>query len=214
MIVMPADNTGILVGWLAGRFEGRIGHLYSPRPRKNTGPFSFAPYALDNGAYAAGDNWTDGLWRKLLDWARLSGQRPRWVLVPDVVGDRNRTLERWDRYAPQAAAYGWPLAFAVQDGMTRTDVPPDAEVVFVGGSTKWKWRTVTMWCQAFPRVHVGRVNSYRRLWQCHEAGAESCDGTGWFRGDHGSGRPLRALVAYLEESSGRRDRVRQMELIA
>ena len=54
----------------------------------------------------------------------------------------------------------------------------------------------------FKRVHVGRVNTYRLLWLAHEAGAESCDGTGWFRGDR---KQLQGLIDYLQESSsGRR----------
>ncbi len=214
MIVMPGDNTGILVGYLAGKYPGKMGHLFSPRPhRVPCGPFNFMPFALDNGAYAAGTEWDESRWFRMLDWARLSGQRPLWALVPDVVGDRDKTLQRWDDYAGRTASYGWPLAFAVQDGMTPVDVPRNADVVFVGGSTEWKWRTVEMWCRAFVSVHVGRVNSYRRLWQCHDAGAESCDGTGWFRGDHGSGKPLRAITAYLEESTNGGS-IRQMELIS
>lgn len=215
MIVMPGDNTGIRVGLLAGRYPGKVGHLYSPRPHRNpTGPFEELPFALDNGAFAGGESWDEARWLALLDWAKLSGHRPLWALVPDVVGDRLRTLRRWNLYAPKLAEYGWPLAFAVQDGMTPDDVPAPACVVFVGGSTEWKWQTVRTWCKEFRRVHVGRVNSYRRLWQCHDAGAESCDGTGWFRGDHGSGRPWRGLLAYFDESTGRRSRPEQMELTA
>jgi len=211
MIVMPANNTGIRIGWLAGRYPGRIGHLFSPRTgRMQSGPFEFCPYALDNGAFAAGENWSESAWFELLDWAKLSGQRPEWAIVPDVVGDRLRTLRKWEIYAPQLSRYGWPLAFAVQDGMTREDVPRDADVIFVGGTTEWKWLTMADWCRDFPRVHVGRVNSYRRLWQCHEAGAQSCDGTGWTRGDQVQ---WRGLKAYLEESTTGA-RVRQMELIA
>ena len=193
MIVMPANNTGLAVGWMAGRYPGKIGHLFSPGAQR--GPFSREfdiQYALDNGAFAAGDNWQESSWFQLLDWAKLSGQRPLWCLVPDVVGDRLRTLRRWDIYAPQAEKYGWPLAFAAQDGMTPADVPPGASVVFIGGTTEWKWRSVAEWCKAFPRVHVGRVNTYRRLWQCHDAGAESCDGTGWTRGDQRQARGIRA----------------------
>ena len=172
MIVMPANNTGISVGWMAGRYPGRIGHLFSPGSQK--GPFAEfgIDYALDNGAFAKGENWSESEWFKLLQWAKLSGQRPRWALVPDVVADRIRTLRKWDLYAPRLAEYGWPLGFAVQDGMVPGDVPKDAAVVFVGGSTEWKWKTMQEWCAEFPRVHVGRVNSYRRLWQCHDAGAE------------------------------------------
>jgi len=212
MIVMPGDNTGVMVGYLAGRFPGKIGHLFSPS--RHNGPFEFIPYALDNGAFSAGDDWDEELWLKHLEWAKLSGQRPLWAIVPDVVADRIRTLRKWDIYAPQLRRYGWPLAFAVQDGMAAEDVPQDADVVFVGGSTEWKWATVEMWCKEFPRVHVGRVNTYRHLWRSHDYGAESCDGTGWMRGD--PKRKLGALRAYLEESAGNRQRCIQsrMELIS
>lgn len=219
MMVMPSSNRGIHVGYLAGKFPGKIGHLFSPKDQH--GPFSFVPYALDNGAFGAstaGKEWEEGPWFDLLDWAKLSGQRPIWAIAPDVVGDRLRTLRRWDLYAPRLAKYGWPMAFAVQDGMTVADVPGNADVLFIGGSTEWKWRTLKMWCEAFNGVtrrcipvHVGRVNSYHRLWECHDAGAESCDGTGWIRGDQVQ---LRGLTVYLEESTGKRERVRQLELLA
>ncbi len=211
MIVMPANNTGIAVGWMAGRYPGKIGHLFSPGGQR--GPFTREfgiPYAFDNGAFGAGDDWQEEPWIKMLEWGKLSGQNPLWALVPDVVGDRIRTLRKWDIYAPKLAAYGWPLAFAVQDGMEPSDVPAGAEVIFVGGSTEWKWRTVEMWCKEFPHVHVGRVNTYRRLWQCHDAGAKGCDGTGWTRGDQTQARGIRA---YLHEST-HGGRVRQMELTA
>ncbi len=211
-MVMPSSNTGIHVGYLAGRFPGKVGHLFSPGDQK--GPFPFMRYGLDNGAFPAftkGTEWEEGPWLDLLDWAKLSGQAPVWALAPDAVGNRAQTLRRWELYAPRLAQYGWPMAFAVQDGMTASDVPSDVSVVFVGGSTEWKWQTVAMWCKAFPRVHVGRVNSYRRLWECHDAGAESCDGTGWFRGDQ---KQLRGIAAYLEESTGKSKRILQMELIA
>ncbi len=214
MTVMPADNTGILIGYLAGRFPGRVGHLFSPRPgRVPCGPFPFMPFALDNGAFAAGEDWDESRWFKMLDWAKLSGQSPSWALVPDVVGDSIRTLRKWDIYRDRVRKYGWPLAFAVQDGMVCGDVPGDADVIFIGGSTSWKWRTMAEWCESFPRVHVGRVNSWRRLWQCHDAGAESCDGTGWTRGNHQDRRKYPALLDYLEKSTNG-GRVRQMELIA
>jgi hypothetical protein len=205
MNVMLANNTGIRVGYLAGRYPGRLGHLFSPGDQR--GPFEFCPYSLDNGAFKG--HFDLERWLKLLEWARLSGIPPVWVLVPDVVSDRVATLAMWRQHSQVAARYGWPLAFAVQDGMTPKDVPQTAEVVFVGGSTFWKWRTLSMWCKTFPRVHVGRVNTYKRLWQCHEAGAESTDGTGFMRGDQ---RQYRGLCAYLAESSGERQRIVQGSL--
>lgn len=196
---MPANNCKLHVGWLAGRFPGRLGHLYSPGSQR--GPFGFLPYALDNGRFvcwAAGKTWDEAAYLRLLDWAAASGQPPLWALVPDVVADRDGTLREWDRWAPRLAAYGWPLAMAVQDGMAVADVPTEAAVVFVGGSTKWKRRTLARWCESFPRVHVGRINTERWLWECESAGAESCDGTGWYRGDR---RQLGGLVRYLERSA-------------
>ncbi len=206
---MPANNTGVRTGYLAGRFPGKIGHLFSPGSQR--GPFEFIPYCLDNGRFGAGEEWSEAAWLKMLNWARLSGQRPGWALVPDVVGDRTGTLDSWRQYVAVVRGYGWPLAFAVQDGMTPLDVPEEAQVVFVGGTTEWKLQTLAMWCGAFPRVHIGRVNTYKRLWLCHDAGAESIDGTGWMRGDQ---IQYRGLMAYLSESTGGTVRHRQMELTA
>ena len=82
--------------------------------------------------------------------------------------------------------------------MTKEDVPTDADVIFVGGSTDWKWKNLYEWTKNFKRVHVGRVNSERLLWIAHEAGAESCDGTGWVRGGE---ERLEELHRYLQQST-------------
>lgn len=199
MLVMPANNRGIVAGWLAGRFPGRIGHLYSPGSM--TRAYDFIPFALDNGrfpAWAHNKPWDEHAFLGLLERVALCGHTPRWLLVPDVVADRDGTLLEWDRWSPQLRRYGWPLAFAVQDGMTTDDVPGDADVVFVGGTTDWKRKHLHDWCEAFSRVHVGRINTDKWLWECHEAGAESCDGTGWMRGDQ---RQFAGLLTYLERAS-------------
>jgi hypothetical protein len=189
----------MVAGWLAGRFPGRIGHLYSPGGLARL--YDFLPFACDNGRYPcwqSGRDWDEAAFIGMLDRIVDMGGRPSWLLVPDVVGDRGETLREWDRWHTRLTRYGWPLAFAVQDGMSVDDVPDDAAVVFVGGSTAWKWRTLHEWTGSFDRVHVGRVNTNGKLWQCHEAGAESCDGTGWFRGDQ---KQLAGLVSYLERST-------------
>lgn len=199
VIVMPANNSSMHLGWLAGRYPGRIGWLLSPDGWRT--PPHWMPYALDNGAFPAwmhSKPWDEAAFLETVEIASRHLNPPLWVVVPDVVADREATLASWQAWAPRLRQYGWPLAFAVQDGMTPEDVPADADVIFVGGTTEWKWRTVLIWCQHFPRVHVGRVNSYRLLWSSHDAGAESCDGTGWFRGDK---EQLAGLERYLEESS-------------
>jgi len=201
MIIMPANHSSPVIHYLAGRHPGKLGWLVGPSATSKTKLRSWVPYALDNDAFSAwtkGTSWSAPAWRQMLLWASDSGQEPRWCLVPDVVGNREETLQRWKQYSPEARAFGWPLAFAVQDGMTSRDVPQDAEVVFVGGTTDWKWATVPMWAAIFSRVHVGRVNSIEKLRVCDRLGVESVDGTGWFR-DESRLDKVAALVAWLEE---------------
>lgn len=186
---MVSNRCGIEVGLLAGKYPGRIGHLYSPGGQR--GPWLEIPYALDNGAWPAFKNhrpWDEAAWRALLNWAALSGMPPRWALVPDAVGDRDETLARWRHYAGVVRGLGFRCAFALQDGMTFDDVPDGECTLFLGGSTLWKERAIAPWCERFPgRVHVARVNTWRRLVACWRAGAVSVDGTGWFRKGNGIG---------------------------
>lgn len=214
MIVMPADSCNRLVYLWQGRY-GNLGWLfnaYTPRQK----PWSEMPFAIDNGAFPCFTN------RKPWDATRfIAGldkiatgcveQRtdPSWLLVPDVVCDREATIASWHEWLPRLTGYGWPLAFAVQDGMDIGDVPREAQVVFVGGSTPWKRATMARWCQSFPRVHVGRINTYRWLRVCEKLGAESCDGTGWFHGDNDQ---LEGLRKWLAEKSGKEPRDGQQSL--
>jgi hypothetical protein len=212
MRVLLSNYCGAEIGYLAARYPGALGHLYSPG--QQCGPWKFLPYALDNGAFPAflrGKPFDVGAWRELLAWARVCGQRPTWALVPDVVGDATATLRAWDAYAAETATLGVPLAFAAQDGHEPSDVPDGAEVVFIGGSTEWKRAAITPWCRVFPRVHVGRINTYRWLRVCEAAGAESVDGTGWKRGGRDSAQ-WKGLLQWLAEQAGETTRTLQESL--
>jgi hypothetical protein len=182
MIVMAANSSGVEFGYLAGKYQGALGHLYSPGSQR--GPYDFLPYALDNGAYVAwshGRPWSEFAWMRLLKWAKAAGQAPLWSLVPDVVANREKTIAMWSQYEPVVRAFGFRPAFAVQNGMTFEDAPDGDCILFLGGTTDWKEAAIEPWCRRFPgRVHVGRVNTWPRLIKCYEAGAISVDGTGWF----------------------------------
>lgn len=195
MIVMPANSSGWFWHSLA-RETGRIGHLYSPGAQ--CGPWPWFPYSLDNGVFAlwepASNSFDENAWasvgvaqwRQLLFWCAAAPLKPRWAIVPDRPGDWAATLTKWRRYAPELKAAGIPLAVAVQDGATADDVrrlDPQPAVIAVGGSTEWKWATAAQWILDFPRVHVLRCNSPERLHLLESLGCESCDGTGWNRGD-------------------------------
>lgn len=196
MLVMPAANTGFDAGVFFGKYPNRMAQLHGCDD-KNGLPRQEYPWALDNGVFGAWsreEEWSEEPLFRFLE--KYSGRvAPSWVCVPDWVADRDRTLRLWDQYAPLLITFGFPLAFVVQDGMTIEDVPAEAAIVFVGGSFTWKWRTLRMWTEAFPRVHVGRVNTERLLWMADDSGAESCDGTGWFRGDR---QQLAGLDRYLQ----------------
>jgi hypothetical protein len=200
-MVMVANQTGLEVGHLAGRYPGAIGHLYSPGAER--GPWPYLPYSLDNAAYIAAKRnipWDEDAWRRLLLWSAMSGQRPLWAVVPDVVANRAATLERWHQYVGDVRRYGFRPAFAVQDGMGFDDVPSDDCVLFIGGSTEWKVEAIAPWCARFPgRVHVARVNTAGRLIDCWRAGAVSVDGSGWF---HKSPRSNQRadLVKFIRET--------------
>lgn len=200
MMVMPSNNSSAVVHFWAGRHAGRVGWLVGPGAMSKTKLRKWMPFALDNdafGAWVTGRPWDAAAWETMLKAVRASRLRPLWALVPDVVADRDATLAKWDEFAPVAKTFGWPLAFAVQDGMTPGDVPADAEVIFVGGTTEWKWQSLPVWCRSFPRVHVGRVNAVEKLIVCERHGVESVDGTGWMQGTT-EGRQARGLEAWLE----------------
>jgi hypothetical protein len=185
-------------------FPGRIGNLCGIHTSLSVPDGT--PWAIDNGKFAvwsSGNDWDANVFIAYLDKGLSLPRPPDWVVVPDEVGNAKQTFALWGRWARLIHRnYGFPLALAVQDGMIPLDVyhmrlDPAPDVIFVGGTARFKWRTLGYWCKLFPRVHVGRVNTERTLWMCHRAGAESSDGTGWFRGGPERESGLRR---YLERS--------------
>lgn len=198
MMVLCSNHSSKAFHAFAQMHPGKVGWMLSPGAFKS--PRSHLPFALDNGAFSAWKNgtaWESQKWIDFLDKVANSGQSPLWVLVPDKVADRDVTIHLWKLWSPVAAGYGWPLAFAVQDGMTPRDVPCETQVVFVGGTTHWKWRSIPMWTSHFNHVHVGRVTTGERLEIAERNGVESVDGTGFFRGSIHS-RQAKQLFAFVE----------------
>lgn len=191
---MPSNSSGWVWHCLA-RETGKLGHLFSPGHQR--GPWPWFPYALDNGAFACWDpttntfdeeQWirTELAWKHLLFWSQLNKQKPLWAIVPDRPGEWEVTCQKWSRFASIVVQSGIPLAVAVQDGATPESVralDPLPDVIAVGGSTAWKWETVPVWAKEFKRVHLLRCNAPDKLSLLERLGVESCDGTGWNRGD-------------------------------
>ena len=107
------------------------------------------------------------------------------AVAPDVVGDAAATIRRaetsgmlyWIRDA------GLPVAFVAQDGLEDLTPPwDDFDVLFIGGTTAWKLGPhvpplVGEAHRRFKRVHMGRVNSLKRLRYADAIGCDTADGT-------------------------------------
>ena len=142
------------------------------------------PYALDNGAWSAYQQRRPFDEYLFLLALRKLGRNADWVTLPDIVAGGQASLElslRWMRRVLDETAL---VLLAVQDGMSLSDVTGwvgPRVGLFVGGSTSWKEATMSQWGALGKThkswVHVGRVNSVRRINLCSSAGVTSFDGT-------------------------------------
>lgn len=173
MMIMPSNNTSGLVHWLAGVYPGSVGLLISPAGWRT--PPHYMPYALDNGAFTGFDPIA---FKTMLSRATFLRNKPIWVAVPDMVADAAATLALWHRWWKKIP---FQRAFVAQDGHEPQDVPKEADAVFVGGTTQWKLNCAHKFKGVTPWLHIGRVNSISRIEWAVEIGADSIDGTGWFR---------------------------------
>jgi hypothetical protein len=153
------------------------------------------PYGLDNGCFKRFDQKT---WERLLNEAEDSV--PKFVCLPDIVGDAVRTLDLFDVF--ESKTNGLPRALVLQDGIGNHRIPWDKiAAVFVGGSDAFKTSQEAMnVCRTAQMlgkwIHVGRVNTASRVayWK---GIADSLDGSGISRFDH----MLEDVIAALEDSS-------------
>jgi hypothetical protein len=139
-------------------------------------------WAADNAAFSG---FEEAPWARMLEKiARVPGCL--FAVAPDVVSDSRATADMFDRYAPMILDAALPVAWVAQDGATPADIPIEAAAVFIGGSDSYKLgaqarRVVREAKRRGLWVHVGRVNTYRRLRYCQSIGADSVDGTKWSR---------------------------------
>jgi hypothetical protein len=141
-------------------------------------------YALDNGAWSAhvqGTPWDcDGFVRLLT----RHGAGADFVVVPDIVGTGRASLQRSRAWLPLVLTQTRLALIPVQDGITPQKIAPflgERVGIFVGGGTAWKLGTLGVWGnlarEAGCYLHVGRVNTARRIARCASVGAHSFDGT-------------------------------------
>lgn len=129
----------------------------------------------------------------------------RFAVAPDVVGDAVATLAVSAPMLPRIRALGYRVALVAQDGLEHLHVPwNDFDCLFIGGTTGWKLgaparRLITEAKQRGRWVHMGRVNSRRRIQYAHHVGCDSADGTYLA---FGPDRNLPSLTDWLREITG------------
>lgn len=147
-----------------------------------------AGWAADNGCFvdlAKPGSFNAAKW---LAWLEEAGPVDcRWATLPDVVGDAEATWRRSLPYVEPVRALGYPIALVMQDGLENRpgmfmEMLDAADCLFVGGSTEWKLSEeaaqLVSWAKQRDKwVHVGRVNSLKRLRYSVSIGADSADGT-------------------------------------
>jgi hypothetical protein len=141
-------------------------------------------YALDNGAWSAAQTGRPWDADAFLRTVTQLGAAADFVVLPDIVGEGRASLKRSRTWLPFLLGSTRLLLLPVQDGLEPGDISPflgENIGLFVGGTTAWKLATLGTWGALAARVgcylHVGRVNTARRIARCHAAGAQSFDGT-------------------------------------
>lgn len=186
----------------AAQTQRQLGVLAQPgNALHRTGP-SFSAWGIDNGGFGMalrGQAWTPQLVDTYLAYLakvqrEVDTSSTLFATAPDVlhvvdgqlIGDATATWEQSLPTFDRIRAAGFKAALVAQDGLETFDHPTfdwDAfDVLFLGGSTEWKTGAgaahVTQLAKARGKwVHMGRVNSYKRLRIAQLMGCDSADGT-------------------------------------
>lgn len=138
-------------------------------------------WAADNGCFTQGAAFK---MERFLAWL---DRQPRegclFVVAPDVPFDAEATVQRFAGASRAIRALGFPVALAAQNGLENMVIPwDDLDAIFIGGDTEWKLSNAAAricW-EATHRgkwVHMGRVNSRKRMERAVGMGCDSVDGT-------------------------------------
>lgn len=150
-------------------------------PAMKQKPFLGQTWGADNGRFSSPHQYTDA---KYIAWLRrMPVESCLFATAPDVVGDAKATMTLSMPMLWVIRELGYRAALVAQDGLENLTVPWDHfDVLFIGGSTEWKLgkacRLIAVEAKRRGKyLHMGRVNSYRRLQYAWSIGCDSVDGT-------------------------------------
>lgn len=175
------SGTTRTVSSLSRRWVDRLGHLITPSNRNSMASLlsTGLPWAADNGCYSG---FEPQLFRGFL--RKIAGHPGcLFAVVPDVVGDARATLDLFGEWCLEVRATGQPIAFVGQDGAEDLPIPwNDFDAWFIGGSTRWKLSAASAGLahEAIRQgkwLHMGRVNSRKRMTSAASFGCDSIDGS-------------------------------------
>lgn len=166
-------------------FEKNIGLLVTLDTKGYSCQIDEYPFwAADNACFNHPDDFSLESYMKWLGSLPMY-QRDKCLFAPapDVVGDPVKTLGRSLPVLPMIRDLGYRAALVAQDGIEHLDIPWDEfDVLFIGGSTEWKLSEAARALCSEAKVsgkglHMGRVNSYKRLKIANDFGCDTADGT-------------------------------------
>lgn len=163
------------------------GWLITPRRTmaKSRHLIAGSKWAADNECYALGVKFDPDRYIRFLERVSPLAQTCLFATAPDVVANAAATLAQFPQWRDTIHGLGLPVALVAQDGLENEAIPwSDFEALFIGGSTDWKLgpevrELVTEAKSRDKWVHIGRVNSQKRLEYAVKIGADSVDGTEW-----------------------------------
>lgn len=142
-------------------------------------------WAADNGKFGKGWPGPEAWFLWLKDTVeRYDAERCLFAVAPDQPFDAAGTLHESRPWLPLIRDLGIPAAFAAQDGCEHGLLSgwDEFDVLFLAGTTEWKVGQVALslsWeaKSRGKRVHMGRVNSRKRLRTAESFGCDTADGT-------------------------------------
>ncbi|HWY36774.1 MAG TPA: hypothetical protein VNX68_19165 [Nitrosopumilaceae archaeon] len=170
--------------YLSGKIDSRLFNITNIGFLRNINTGNIIPldqiWAVDSGCFS----------NKGFSWIRYH----EWLLkrinlgcifatIPDVVGNAKETIEAFNKYKDLFKWISNRLAFCAQDGLEDLEIPwAEFTTLFIGGTTGWKLsdtvKSIIKEAQIKgKKVHIGRVNSLKRMKHFAELQVDSVDGT-------------------------------------
>lgn len=159
-----------------------VGCLLTPRSGNSLQSMDGFLWAADNSAFS---NFDEKKFIRMLE--KIKGTNCIFVTCPDVVGDGVKTMNLFNKWEPIIKSYGLPVSLVAQNGMNIDNIPFEKiSCLFIGGDDKFKLgkEVIDIVKKAKQKniwVHMGRVNSHKRIRYAYEIGCDSVDGSGYSR---------------------------------